>query len=309
MKMNEINIRQLDISSLMIFRDLVRLRKTTLVADRMGLSQSAISHALNRLRGALNDPLFVRHAKGMEPTAVALELAPKIEKIIEDLSLALKGTTTFDPAASNRVFNLAGNDFITSLLYPPLFERVRQVAPGVRISTRFAVGGNSLAALANNDIDLAIGRFYELPPGYSETHLFDEDFVVLARAGHPGIPGQLDLETYLALDHMLVSFVGGFKGVVDTALKTLQLKRHVISNTPLFLTACATVSESDLIVTMPGRLARKYAARFGLEVYAPPLSLPPFPVTAMRYRSTLKDPAIDWLLGEIQDIIAGTGPV
>jgi DNA-binding transcriptional LysR family regulator len=213
------HLRRLDFSLLLLFRELVRHRRTTVVAERIGLSQSAVSHSLTRLREIFDDPLFLRKSDGLQPTQRALELLPRVEALIKLACETIGAFDRFEPDQSDRLFRLAGNDMACTLLGAPLITTLREAAPRVRITFRSSVGRAALDGLASDDIDLALGRFRSLPAAYDAVHLFDERFVVVARQEHPRLRRGLDLKTYLDLDHILVSFVGGLIGFADMALK------------------------------------------------------------------------------------------
>lgn len=299
MNIDQIRLRRLDFSMLVIFRDLVRQQKTTIVAAQLGLSQSAISHALSRLREVLGDPLFVRRPSGLEPTSRALELLPKVETILRLAQDALDVPAQFDPVSSTRAFRLAGNDLVGALITPSLLGLLRKEAPGCRVAFKFAVGAASLNALRTNDLDLAIGRIWDLSEDFQATPVFEESFVVVIRKHHPVTRGKLSLDDYLALDHILVSFSGGFWGMVDQALKRRRLKRRVVASVPMFMTAMSTAAQSNLAATVPARLAAKYAKQLGLAVFDTPLKIDPFTISLVRHARSASDPGLDWLSHKI----------
>ena len=307
MDIDHTNIRRLDFSLLLIFDEILRRERTTAVAERLGLSQSAISHALARLRDIFGDPLFLRRSDGLTPTRRALELAPKIRDLMRLTQEAVSGSPSFDPASSQRVFRLAANDLAATLFGAPLLQRLEAEAPGARLTTRFAVGAEALDGLRRDEIDLAIGRFYDKPDSFSSSLLLQESFVVVARRDHPAIGASLDLETYVRLDHALVSFSGKLTGVADQALAARGLQRRVRVSVPMYLAAFAAVSSSDLIATVPARLASRFAADFRLRVLAAPLPIEGFPVSLVWYNSAKLDPGLDWLIARVRDIASELG--
>ena len=296
---DQINLRRLDFSMLMIFRDLVRLQKTTTVAAGLGLSQSAISHALSRLRDVFGDPLFIRRTDGLEPTLRALELLPKVEAILRLAQDALDAPVQFDPSSSKRSFRVAGNDLVGALITPPLIGLLRREAPGCRVAFRFAVGVGSLNALRTNDLDLAVGRIWDVSEDFHAEALFEERFVVVLRKNHPAAKTRMNLEAYLALDHILVSFSGGYWGMVDKALKRRRLTRRVVASVPMFMTAMTTVAQSDLAATVPARLAAKHARQLGLVICEAPLTIDPFTISLVRHARSASDLGLDWLAAKI----------
>jgi len=166
-------------------------------------------------------------------------------------------------------------------------------------SDKFAVGAASLNALRTNDLDLAIGRIWDLSEDFQATAVFEESFVVVIRKHHPATRGKLSLDDYLALDHILVSFSGGFWGMVDQALKRRRLKRRVVASVPMFMTAMSTAAQSNLAATVPARLAAKYAKQLGLAVFDTPLKIDPFTISLVRHARSASDPGLDWLSHKI----------
>lgn len=304
MDIDQTKIRRLDFSLLLIFDELLRHQRTTIVADRLGLSQSAISHALSRLRDLFDDPLFSRRPDGLTPTRRALELAPRIRDLMHVTQKLVSSGGAFEPATSERRFRLAANDLVSTLFGPPLLKQLASQAPSTRLTTRFAVGKAALEALRKDEVDLAIGRFYETSDEFLTETLLWERFAVVARQGHPRIADALDLALYLDLEHLLVSFSGGFSGAVDEALGREGITRHVRASVPMFLTAFAAVAASDLVATVPARLARQFGAAFGLSVYDPPLTIDAFPIGLMRHVSTETDPGLTWLVERVRAIAA-----
>jgi DNA-binding transcriptional LysR family regulator len=296
-----IDIRRLDLTVLLVFAELVRRRKTTAVAARLGLSQSAVSHALSRLRAVFADPLFTRRSDGLDPTPRALELAPRIEGVIEVLRAAVREGGAFDPRGSTRLFRLAANDHVTSLIAAPLTARLAEAAPLSRATWQFAVGADSIEGLRRNTLDLAIGAFFRLPEGIVATPLFEEHYAVVARRDHPALQQGLTRETYCALDHVLVSFHGHVRGTVDMALARLGLERRVRMSVPLFMTSLAIVAATDCIATVPARLAARHAAGHGLVSHTPPIPIESFAVSIARHSRSLGDHGLNWLAERIRE--------
>ncbi|TJW17574.1 MAG: LysR family transcriptional regulator [Mesorhizobium sp.] len=296
---DQLKLRRLDFTMLAIFRDLVRLQKTTRVAATLGVSQSAVSHALARLRELFDDPLFIRRPNGLEPTPRASQLLPQIEIILRLAHEALDVPTHFEPETSSRTFRLGGNDLVGAVIAPPLIGMLRAEAPRCRVAFQFAVGAESLNALRTNEMEMAIGRVWDLPDEFQAMPIFEEDFVVVVRKDHPVAHGPISLDHYLALDHVLVSFRGGFHGMVDQALKKRRLRRRVVASVPMFMTAMGVVANSDLSSTVPARLAAKYANQFGLAVLEPPLAVDPFTFSLVRHVRSASDIGLDWLSAKI----------
>lgn len=300
--MNKVDIRRVDLSLLLILRELAKERRTTAVANQLGLSQSAVSHALARLRDLLGDPLFVRRSNGLEATPRCLQLLPKVEALIGLARELVEADAAFAPATTNRTFTLAGSDMVLAKLVTPLIARLRQAAPRARIGFRAAVGAGALEHVQRGEADIALGRFGKLPGALIAEPLFKETFKVIARKRHPALSRGLNLKRYLALDHLLVSSRAGYVGRVDEALQKQGLARNVVASVPLFLQAFASVSRTDLIATVPECLARAHASDFELVTCACPVKIETFDVVTVHSRAAATDPGLAWLRGLVRDL-------
>jgi len=309
-------IRKVDGGLLLIFRELLLRRRASAVASQLGLSPSAISHALTRLRDAFGDPLFIRRSHGLEPTQRAIELGPKIEAVIALLGEATSGETGFDPAESHRRFRIVCADHIATLLAPPLVEIFRREAPNATFSARPAYLTQALRAVRRDEADIALGVFDQTPRGLVSRLLFEDDYCVIARVGHPTVTARVDYKTYATIGHV---FIGNPDGMLadepshDAKAMTDsygELPSPDVVRTHAYLiqweSVMLLVSESDVLAECPRRLATRYADRLGLQILEQPF--PPFrmAVKAVR-RSDAPDAAVDWLLEKLVGIFAGPG--
>ena len=296
----DMKLRRLDLGLLLVFQEVYRRGRSTAAAERLRLSQPAVSHALGRLRELFGDPLFVRRPNGMQPTARAVEIAPRVDALLALATEVVNGPQAFDPTSSQRIFRVSAPDFAGSLLAAPLIGALAKSAPGARLSLSFAGGpAGAFRALRNGDLDAAIGRFPDLPADCVATRLFEEDYQVIARRRHPRLRNGLDLETYLALDHLIVSFAGDLKGTIDEDLAREGLSRRIAAASPMFLNAFAVVAATNLIATTPRRLAVCFGAAFKLATFELPFHANRFTVDLIRARTSLADPAVDWLALQI----------
>ena len=164
---NNTKIRQLDFTLLLILNGLIRHRKTVTVATELGLSQSAISHALARLRELFSDPLFIRHSHGLRPTQRALDLAPYVEHLLEEAASAIGSTETFNPMTSTREFRIGMSEYLASIIAGPLFRKFSLMAPDASFTIKSSIGAESLDELDGYQLDLLVGNFNSLPPHLS----------------------------------------------------------------------------------------------------------------------------------------------
>jgi DNA-binding transcriptional LysR family regulator len=298
-------LRRLDFALLLIFQEVYRSRRSTAAAERLGLSQPAISHALGRLRDLFGDPLFLRRPTGLQPTARANDLAPKVDALLAQAAAIVDGPRKFDAESTRRHFRISANDFAATLIMAPLLSALGSEAPQARLSLSFA-GGPSQAfrQLREGDLDIAIGRFPSVSEDCHVERLFQETYQVVMRSRHPALHSGLTLDIYLSLDHLIVSFAGDLVGTIDEILARDGRSRRVAASSPMFLSAFAAAAASDLIVTAPRRLAVRFARSFGLRVLDLPFAAEPFLVDMVRSRSSMGDPAVDWLVERIRRSVA-----
>lgn len=297
--LNQIDLSRIDLNLLALFDVVFRERHVGRAAERLNLSASAVSHGLGRLRRLLNDPLFVRHPKGVAPTERAQELAPAILEILNRIRGVLAAAAPFEPAHSVRGFVIGTTDGIAAVVLPPLLAVIREEAPGLDVRVRLLMPAAAPAALDAREVDLAVVALEDAPARFAARPLYDEDFVVAMRAGHP-LGANPSLERYCAAHHLLVSATGDAHGFVDAALERLGLSRRVVLTVPGFFLGLAVVAETDLVAAMPRRQVRMYGNRFGVEVAALPTQLGRSTVRVLAPEAALSDAGLAWLLATIE---------
>jgi len=307
-------IRKLDGGLLLIFRELLARRKATAVADHLGLSPSAVSHALARLRDVFGDPLFIRRSHGLEPTPRARELGPRIEQLIEALGATVSGETPFNPGLTRRRFRLGVADPIGTVIGPALLAIFRDEAPLATFSMRPAFLDQALRAVRRGDVDVALGLFNQIPTSLAATELYREEYCVIARKGHPLVTdGQVDEPTYASVGHVFVGWPDG--AFSDQTPVDREAMRTTYGATPSpdvirthayvtsWETAMLMVAASDAMADCPRQLALRFATRFGLQVLPPPYAPYPMPVQAVR-RVNAPDAGLDWLMDKLSAAVA-----
>jgi DNA-binding transcriptional LysR family regulator len=296
--LHEINLSQIDLNLLVLFDEIMRERHIARTAAHLHLSPSAVSHGLARLRRVLHDPLFLKHPKGVVPTDRASELAVPIAEILERIRGIVANAEGFDPKRSTRRFTIGAPDAVFAVLLPPLLAELAKVGPHVDLSVRTTLPQSALADLDARRADLVIQPFDEVPPRFHSVRLYEEEFAIAMRKGHP-LGSRLTLDRYCEANHVLVSMTGDPYGNVDARLKKLGRVRRVAATVPNFLFALAVVGETDLIAAMP-RHAQRYAKRFDVVLVNPPAPLAPLSHSAIQVvatRAAMGDPGISWLLG------------
>ena len=293
-------VRRLDGGLLLVFRELLRTRRASTVATRLGLSPSAISHALGRLRDLFDDPLFIRRPHGFEPTRRAEELGPQVEALIELTGRTLSRDAGFDPLSSERLFRFAAPEFVTALIGAELINRLTTAAPNVTFGVSFDGEEDAFRALRKGEIEFAIGRFGAARPGFTVELLFADHYCVAARKNHPQLNGAIDEAQWQGIGHIYAwsaAEVGG-----DLGTDHLRIKH--LASVPQWLTALAMAASTDGLVTCPRRLAERHADRLRLQVLDLPFPPDRISVSVMR-RTGVKDAGVDWFLEQVRAAVAG----
>jgi len=288
-------LRRLDGGLLLVFRELLRSGRASVAAERLGLSQPAISHALGRLRDLFDDPLFVRRPHGFEPTRRAQELGPQIEALIGLAGAALSPDNSFDLTRSRRMFRFGAPEFVTALIGGLLINRLRAAAPGVTFGVGHVAEEDAFRSLRKGEIDFALGRFGAARPGYVVEPLFDDVYCVVARRGHPTLDGSITYEAWRDTGHIFAwnpSETGG-----DATRP--EMRMAMLAAAPQWLTVLLMVAATDGVATVPRRLAERHAGMLGLQVIDPPFAPDAISVSVMR-RTGVSDAGVDWFLGEVR---------
>lgn len=284
------NTADIDLNLLHAFHAVHAEKSVTRAAERLGVSQPTVSHALTRLRRLYRDPLFVRTQGGMAPTAKADRLAEAVRHALHVLDVAIQESARYDPAASDRTFRLHMSDIGETIFLPRLLRVLTERAPGVRLET-FQYDDKDIGpALDSGRIDLALG-FIPALSEFERTALLSERYVVLMRAAHPLASRA---PTRAALARLRYAVVRSH-GATARALHELGLASNVRLSMPHFLVLPRILAESDLAVVLPARLADVFRAMGDYVVWRPRVGLPPFDVSvhwSWRYAS---EPGARWL--------------
>ncbi len=273
----------------------------TRAATRLGVTQSAMSHALNRLRAQFDDALLVRRGGEMAKTALAEQLDSELSAALENVERVFSARSTFDPARAVRRFAIIAGDYAQIDVIAPLLSRLRKLAPEVDVVVRSV--SDPERALLDRQYALMIGPARAVPDALRRQLLFTDHLACVGRRNHPALKKKIDFERYLKANHVLVSPRGLPGGIVDDALERLGAKRRVLLEVPSFLTAALVVAESDLLVTMPARLANRLASRFDLSKVTLPFETPPIEFVQLWQERYQSDPGHAWLRAQIAAVI------
>jgi DNA-binding transcriptional LysR family regulator len=288
-------LNEIDLNLLVVFNQLLIDRRVSKVATSLGLSQPGVSNALARLRKLTDDPLFLRTPKGMEPTPFAEQLAEPTGRALQVIHAALNQRASFDPGTSKRAFTVGMTDIGEVYFLPKLMKELAHVAPGVSLSTVRNTAVNLQDEMEAGHVTLAIGLLPQLKAGYFQRRLFKQRYVCMFRLGHPLDKRKISLNDFSAAEHVVVISEGTGHGQADELLRRREVARKVVLTVPHYVAVGHILHDSDLVATVPERLAQALVKPFGLS-YAPhPAKLPEIAINLFWHGRYNKDPANVWL--------------
>jgi DNA-binding transcriptional LysR family regulator len=293
--LHEIDLTKVDLNLLVLFEAVLEERHVGRAAKRLHLSPSAVSHGVGRLRRALHDPVFLKTPKGVVPTTRAMELAVPVADILARVRAVVGIALPFDPRNSTRRFAIGAPDAIATVVLPRALAAVRREAPGIVVNVTEVEPGATLAALDARTIDVACYPLDELPARFEARSLYEEDFVIAVRTGHP-LGKKPSLARYAAAQHVLVSPTGAARGFMDDVLAEHGLQRRIALTVPSFMWALTVLADGDLVATLPRTLVRAHGGRFGVAALEPPLRVGATRVRAVATRAAMTDAGVAWLM-------------
>jgi DNA-binding transcriptional LysR family regulator len=303
--LNRIDLSRIDLNLLVLFEIVLEERHVGRAAGRLNLSPSAVSHGLGRLRRLLNDPLFLRTPKGVVPTERAMELAEPVADILTRMRNVISTAEPFNPATSTRRFTIGAPDGVSAVFLSPLLAELRRLGPLIDISVRQILPSGGvrttggvwepvLADLEARAMDIAVVPGDEVPARFASQPIYEEDFVIAMRAGHP-FGKDPTLDKFCLMQHLVVSLTGGDYGFVDDVLANHGRSRRVALTVPNFMLALTVVSETDLIAALPKTFIAMHAPRFGVTSVRSPLPLDRSCIRAITSKAALMDTGVAWL--------------
>ncbi|MBL9003995.1 MAG: LysR family transcriptional regulator [Myxococcales bacterium] len=264
-----------DLGLLVSLDALLQEGSVTGAARRVGLSTPAMSHALARIRSRLADPILVRSGRGMLLTPRALSLKPQVHSIVGEARRALEPERPFVASELSRTFVVHATDYVLTVLGTALDRILRHEAP--QVCVRFVPNTpNDPASLRDQGSDLAVGIYGDLPQEMRSRSLLTDRLVAVVRKGHPGVGKRFSIEQFVSLAHIQVAPRGKPGGYVDDVLRERGFTRQVARAVPYFLTALQLAAETDYVLTISERIAKRYASSLGLHVFEVPLRLRPY---------------------------------
>lgn len=297
------DLRRTDLGLLLALDALLAEQSVTRAAERLGISQPALSAQLARLRDLFGDPLLVQAGTRMTPTPRAAELHAPLHQLLDELQALVRGAQAFDPATSDRVFRIAATDNLHRVCTGALAGAVATAAPGIRLALLAFDARAGWDQLDRGEADLLIASARMTPAEAIGQRLYRDEFVFVQRKGHPRGTGPVDLDQFCALDHVLVSpDGGGFAGATDEALAAIGRRRRVVISLPSFLLVAPLITANDFVAVMPRRLARLQQAE--LDLFPTPVPIPGYDIHAAWHPRHQRDPAHAWLRRRLAEVAA-----
>ncbi|QOL48157.1 LysR family transcriptional regulator [Massilia litorea] len=298
------DLRELDLNLLLVFHEVFRERQISNAARRLRVTQSAVSNALARLRRSTGDELFVRTAEGMQPTPYAQQLAEPVAAALAQLEQALQPQQAFDPGHSRRRFTIAMTDVGELYFMPQLAAACARLAPGVDIASKRAGQLDLRAELEAGRVDLAIGAFEDAPAVLYQRRLFRQGHVCMFRRGHPLGEKELTPERLGAVRHLVVTAMESPYDRINEALEKAGIAPGSATSVPHFAAVPYILSSTDLVATVPHKLAERASAPFDLQYVASPLALAPLQTNVFWHRRYNQDEGNRWLRALVVELFA-----
>lgn len=280
-------------------------RHVSLAATRLGMSQPGVSNALRRLRIAYRDPLFVRTARGMEPTPRAAKLIDAARAMLDLHRREMQGEGAFNPREMADEFRFAMSDIGEMVFLPRILEHLRMFAPPASTRSVSLPHAQLIEAMQDGRIDLAVGYFPDFKGAhFFQQKLFSHGFVCLMRSRHPAADQPLSKRRFAALEHAVVQAEGRSQELFERHLERIGLRRRVVLHVPHFMSIPYVIAKSDLIVTVPLAVGTAFAARGDIRLIRPAFPLPRFDLKQHWHRRVHYDARNRWLRAQVASLFS-----
>lgn len=288
-----------DLNLIRTFVAIYETRSVSGAAKRLNITQPSVSYSLTRLRDLLHDPLFTRTRDGMVPTFNATQLFNSFKEALSSIESAISATRQFDPTHSERSFRLALSDLGELYFLPFLIKEFQAVAPSVGLEI-VQIDSNLIAEwLQTGYVDAAVGNMQFVGGQTRKTTLFNESYSCLLSAAHPTIKDSLTLDEYVAANHVVVAPFTGHH-LVEDAMSEMGLSRKIVLRVPHFTSLFSSIATTDLVLTLPTRVAKSFASEGRMRVLPLPFQLPPFEVNMYWYPQAEDSAAQQWFCDTIR---------
>ena len=292
------NLSKVDLNLFIVFDAIYTEANLTRAGQIVGITQPAVSNALARLRETFNDPLFVRTAQGMVPTPMAQNIIGPVRNALALLRTSVQESRIFNPQQANKTFRISMTDLTEAVILPPLFQRLRRLAPSVLIESFLCKRRETTKELAAGRLDFAVDAPLNTDPQVRHVKLMQDRYVCALRQGHPLADSKLTLDSYLGMTHIHISSRRNGLGYVDLALGKMGVQRKVALRSQHYLMASQVLQQTDMVMTVPERFARRHQLRY----QALPVDVPALETHLYWHESTDQDPANRWMREQIIEL-------
>ena len=295
------NLRQLDLNLLIALDVLIAEASVTKAADKLKMSQSAMSYSLKKLRTILNDDLLIRTSREMEVTPYAREISDRVRQILIEIQATLLAKDIFDPATTKETFKIAMSDYAEATIGANLLQQIATQASGIRIRINNLEKETVMNTLDENRLDLVINANLPLKSWHVSENLYQEEFVCVFR-GDDAID-EISLNDYLQRSHILVSLRDDFQGKNDLILEQQQQSRRIIWSTSHFMAVPFLLNNSDCVALLPKRMAQQCAKAMNLNILPLPIPFEGFTVSMVWHQRDTNNLAHQWLRQQIIEAV------
>ncbi|MWV13585.1 LysR family transcriptional regulator [Pseudomonas sp. R-28-1W-6] len=293
------NLNKVDLNLFIVFDAIYTEANLTRAGQIVGITQPAVSNALARLRETFNDPLFVRTAQGMVPTPMAQNIIGPVRNALQQLRVSVQESRTFTPQQASKTYRISMTDLTEAVILPPLFQRLRRLAPNVQIESFLSKRRETTKELAAGRLDFAVDAPLNTDPQVRHVKLMEDRYVCALRQGHPLAKDKLSLDEYLSLTHIQISSRRSGLGYVDLSLGKMGLQRKVALRSQHYMMASTVLQNTDMAMTVPERFARRHGLHYG---QLPVNDVPSLETHLYWHESTDQDPANRWMREQIIEI-------
>lgn len=301
-------LTDVDLNQLVVFQELMTERKVSRVAEKLGVSQPAVSNTLAKLRKLLGDELFLRTPAGMVPTPFAEQLSEPVGYALGMIHSGLNQQVRFDPAKVKGSMTIGMTDIGEIVFLPSLLDRLKREAPGLMINTVRTTAINLREDMESGKVDLAIGLLPQLKAGFFQRRLFMQRYVCLFRREHPLAGKRMTLNDFRAAEHLVVVTAGTGHGKVDELIRRGGIERTIRLTVPHYVSVGHILQSSDMLATVPERLAQGLVQPFGLTYTPHPAKLPEIAINAFWHAKVHKSPANQWLRSLVFELFGQGSP-
>ena len=295
------NLRQLDLNLLIALDVLIAEASVTKAAEKLNMSQSAMSYSLKRLRAILDDDLLIRTSREMEVTPYAREISERVRQILIEIQTTFLAKDAFDPATTQETFKIAMSDYVEATIGVNLLQQIATQASGMKIRVNNLEKETVMDDLDANLLDLVINPGLNLKSWHVSQDLYREEFVCVFR-GDDTVE-EISLDDYLERSHILVSLRDDFQGKSDRNLEQQQKSRRVIWSTSHFMAVPFLLNNSDCVALLPQRMAQQCAKSMDLKILPPPVPIEGFTVSMVWHQRNTNNLAHQWLRQQIIEAV------